>query len=180
MGGRVADGAKVEMLLKKFVELAKDEPGFAGVKLDADEHEGVRFHTLSVDLPAGDDAEKVFGDRLDVVVGIGTTSAYLAVGKDGLAQLKTAIDQSAASGGTLVSPFEMKVSIGQILRFASSVQDDPALAAMAQALAASKGNDHLLIGVKGSDLGVVYRFELQEGVLRAIGQAASQRAQNAP
>ena len=55
-GGAVADGAKLEKVLKQFVEEAKkSDPDIASlIKLNAAKHEGVRFHKVSIaDAQAG-------------------------------------------------------------------------------------------------------------------------------
>jgi hypothetical protein len=172
MAGHVADGNELEALLKKLAELAKDDPKFPGINFNADEHAGVQFHTLNVDLPPDEDVSRVFGDQLNLVVGTGPTSVYFAAGKDGLNQLKTAIDQSASAGDTEVTPFQLKIAVGQIVRFIASVDADPDFASLAKALEETAGADHVLVFIEKSNEGVRYRIELQEGVLRAIGEAA--------
>lgn len=168
---RVADGNQVETLLKQLADLAKDDPGFPGVQFNADEHAGVHLHTISAPLPEGDDVTKVFGDRLDVAVGTGPTSVFLAIGKDGVAQLKSAIDRSASAPSASLPPFQMRISLGQILQFASAVSGDPNVSSVANAIEPLKGNDNVVIVAKPSGNELTYRFELQEGVLRAIGEA---------
>ena len=56
-GVQVVDAAKVEKVLKQIVaEVAKEAPDVAKmVKFDAETHQGVRFHTASVPLPADDE-----------------------------------------------------------------------------------------------------------------------------
>ena len=164
--GHVADGAKVEGLLQQLVELAKDDPQVPKIQFNADQHAGVRFHTLSVDVP-DEEGRKVLGDRLDLVVGIGPTTVYGAAGPSGLQQLKAAIDRSASAKETSVLPFQLKAAVGSILQFASSVDENPSVAAIAGAVAQSGGNDHVSITATPTSEGVTYRLELQEG--RAAG-----------
>jgi hypothetical protein len=172
LGGHVADGGALEKLLKKLAELAKDDPEFPEIQFNADEHAGVQFHTIQVDLPQDEDISRVFGDQLNVVIGTGPTSVFLAAGKDGLNQLKKAIDLSASASDTDVLPLRMKIAVGQIVRFISSVDTNPDMAALAKALEDAAGADHVLVFIENSDQGVRYRIELEEGVMRAIGQAA--------
>ena len=92
-GGHISDGPELERILKKIVELGKNEADFPAVKLDADSHKGVRFHTMSIPIPEGkDEPRKFFGDNLGVAVGIGANSVYLAFGKDSIDTLKGIID----------------------------------------------------------------------------------------
>ena len=79
-GAYVADPNSLEDALKKFAKLAEKEPNFPGIKFDADKHGGVRFHTASLPVPKEEGISRVLGDKLDVAVGIGPKSAYLALG----------------------------------------------------------------------------------------------------
>ena len=167
----VADGNQLERSLKQLVDLAKDDPQFPGVKFNADEHAGVRFHTMSINVPEDEDARQVFGDTLDLAFGIGPKSVYLAVGQNGLSELKDAIDRSVATADTVVPPFQMKVALGKIFRFVSTVEENLFFTTLADALEPSHGKDHILITGKPVSNGMTYRLEIEEGVLRAIGQA---------
>jgi len=171
-GFYVADGAAVEKSLKKLVELAEKEKDFPGVQFDADKHANVRFHTMNVPIPEGEaDARKVLGESLEVAVGIGETSVYLALGEDALTKIKTAIDSSASGAQDPVPPLRMNVSLGSIMKFAAAMEDNPVVATMAKALEDSGGKDHLLIHAEPVAHGVRYRIQVEEGILQAIGKA---------
>jgi hypothetical protein len=174
----VASGSEVESAVKQLVEIAKNEPDidFSSVKFNADEHAGVRFHTMSLDIPEEEYARRVLGDKLNIVVGAGETSAYLAVGSDGLDHLKRMIDESAQSPGKTVEPFRAVVALGSILKFAQSVEDNPIVGGLAETLAQANGKDHILIRTMAIPDGITYRFLLEEGVLRAIGQGIQMNA----
>ena len=170
-GGYVADGSQLETALKKVVELAKQEQEIPDVKFDADQHAGVRFHTMSMPLPEAGDVGDAFGENLDVAVGIGEKSAYFAVGQDGVARLKEVIDQSAAAAGNSVPPFQISLSLEPIMAFAQSIDDNPIVSTIADALKQAQGKDHILIHAKTIPNGVTYRLEVEEGVVKAVGQA---------
>ena len=51
----------------------------------------------------------MLGDKLDVAVGIGAKSVYLAVGTDSLTLCKKLIDNSKADAGKQVPPFQLNV-----------------------------------------------------------------------
>ena len=95
-GGFVADGPALEKAIKKLVELGKADPNFPPVKFDIETHKGVRVHTITVPM-MDEGGKKLFGDSLDVYLGIGDKSAYLAFGKGSLEVLKSIIDKPAAS-----------------------------------------------------------------------------------
>ena len=171
-GGVVASGEKLEAALKKLAEMAQQNSDFSGVSWDADKHEGVRFHKFNV--PVGDDkAKDVLGDPLDVVLGIGEKSFYVAFGKDTMATLKNVIDQSKAAGEKPVSPFEGAVALGKVLAFAAEQEKDPNVAAIAEALKKSGEPAHVRATARSVEGGVLYRLELEKGVLTAIGKAAA-------
>ena len=176
----VADGKGIENALKKFASLAENEPEFPGIKWDADEHNGVRFHTAKVPVPAEEaDARELLGDELEVVVGIGEKSIYFAFGEDSLSTLKDAIDKSKAEAGKLVPPMELSISLGKIMKFASTRVDDPNAIALSQELEGAAGSDHIKIVGRAIPNGISYRIEAEPGVLRAFGQTYAKVAEEA-
>ena len=173
-GGFVADGKTVENDLKRLVELAKQTKDNSGieVKFDVATHGGVALHTIVVPVPAHEeDARKVLGDKMVAVVGTGATSVYFAFGNDSMELLKQVIDGSVAANAK-TSPMTLNVALTPILEFAASVDDDPIVAGLAEALKNSQGKDHVAISSKAIPRGVAYRVEVEEGVLQLIGQAA--------
>ncbi len=168
-GGAVAEPKMLEDSLRTLVELAKDEPDFPEVKFNAESHGGVVFHTLSAPVDE-EQAREVLGETLDIVVGIGPKSAYLALGTDAADTLKKVIDGSSMKTKD-APPMELKVALTPIFEFANSVEDNPVLELIAATLAESEGKD--TITLKGSPIknGMRYRLSVDEGVLKAVGQA---------
>ncbi|MBA3482659.1 MAG: hypothetical protein H0T51_12670 [Pirellulales bacterium] len=185
-GGFVADPAKIESGLKKIVEAAKTEKPQdiekAGIKWSAEKHKDVTFHTASAPIEGdGDDEEnarKLFGDKVDLVVGIGGKAVYFAMGRDALATVKKVIDDSAAAPAKATVPMEMTVALGQIMNAAQGFADEddkPQIEMIANMLAnEAEGRDHVRINAQPIENGVRVRFEAEEGVLRAIGMGAMQ------
>ncbi len=115
--------------------------------------------------------------------GIGSEAVYVAVGQENLEAVKKAIDASKAEPDKAVSPFALSASLGQIMEFAAAnaKEEDKA---MVQAIADmlqndSQGRDHVRAGYTLIENGLKYRFEAEEGVLRAIGKAAMLAQQKA-
>jgi hypothetical protein len=183
VGAYVADPQALEKALHKFAELAKKEPKFKGIKFDADKHGDVRFHTTTIEVPKDAEIKKVLGDTLDVSVGIGAKSAYLAAGRDSLKLVKQLIDKSKADASKKLPPFQLNVSLAPIFQFASAMQDSAVVKSLAEQLAKSKGKDHVSIVVTPEGNALKIRLEGQEGVLRLLanaGKAATQAGGAAP
>lgn len=168
---------KLESALKSLVQVLDEQPGFPGVQWDADSHAGVAMHQLSVPLPPN--AEKVrpmFGEMVDVTVGFGPGSAYIAAGPRGVEDLKEAIDQSASSVGPLEYPAEVLISVGKILRTVqpyATPDAEPMLNLLVDKLdEMPAGADEVSVRVIRIDQGATFRYQINEGVLQAIGAAA--------
>jgi hypothetical protein len=184
-GIHVKEPAKVEDALKKLEAVAKDKPGFPGVKWNAAKHGDVNFHTLSAPVPEDkDELRKMFGDSLELAVGIGSKAVYLGVGKDNVAAVGKAIDASAAGKDKKVPPFSASLSLAPIMRFAAEVaekdRDKQICAAIAEKLKGeAKDRDHIRMYGELIENGLRYHFEAEEGVLQAIGTAAKMKQQAA-
>lgn len=173
-GSLVADGNKIDAAFRKLVDIAKNQPDFPEVKLNAGEHAGIKFHTVRAPV-ADAEAQKVLGQTVEVVVGTGAKAAYLAFGKDGMSLLKQAIDKSAANGNRSVLPMQMTIKLTPIIKFAASLNpDDDTLKRLVKSLTEIKGNDEVLITEGAVERGALVRIQIQEGVLRLIGNAAAQ------
>jgi hypothetical protein len=184
VGAFVADGPGLEVAVKNLVNLAKGEAEFnnvATVKLDLETYKDVKFHQVTVKVPADQpDAKRVFGDTLDVYFGAGKESAYLAAGKGSLEMLKGAIDRSAASPNKSVLPFQLTIALSPIIDYAASIHSNPQLDAFSKALAANKGKDRILVTEKPISNGVNIRVAVEEGILQAAGAVGQARMGGGP
>lgn len=178
-GVHVVDTAKIESGLKKLEEAAKKSPKFPGIKWNASEHAGVKFHTLSVPVPDGDKGPRqLFGDTLEVAVGISDKATYFALGKNNIETVNKAIDASAASPGKSVPPFELAISLGPIMEVAAEQAEDGKQKEIVLKMAdylknQAQGRDHVRAVGQVIPNGLKYHFEAEEGVLKAIGTAAA-------
>lgn len=168
----VAESAKLEASLKKLADIAAKNPQAPAVTLNAETHAGVKFHKVAVPIPQDGDKKlaKILGSQLDVWVGIGAKSAYLAAGKDSLTTLKKVLDVSGGSPRP-VDPLQIIISIESILKFNQVVEPENVIATMlAGELAKTPGKDHVNIVVKPIKNGSVARVSFEEGVVRVLGQ----------
>jgi hypothetical protein len=179
-GMHLKDPTKIESALKKLEPVAKKSPDFTGIKWNAAEHAGVKFHTLSLPIPEKEKHPRdLFGENLDVAIGIGSDAVYVAVGRDNLNAINKAIDASAAGKGKAVPPFELSISLKPIVDMAVTHADKSpnpeAIKALAEMLKnQAQGQDHLRLQVQTIANGQKYHLEAEEGILRAIGTAAAE------
>jgi hypothetical protein len=132
----------------------------------------VKFHTLSVPIPEGEaEAREFFGPNMDIVLGTSPGSVYMAFGKNAQGLIKKVMDQSGTQADKDALPLKLNVAVLPILKFAQSVQDSPVLPALISTLEQA-GNDKVSLTSTGTGRGSTLRFEIGEGVLQVIGEAA--------
>jgi hypothetical protein len=172
-GGQIAEGAKLEGLLKKLVEADSDATKV--IKLNTDKHEGVRFHTLTVPVPEPKLVPLV-GETLEIVIGIGDDRLLVAAGRDAAKTLKKVIDQSKAGANKESLPFEMKASVSRIVKFLAAVAEDDGAKmkmAMAAGIVGQAGDkDHVVVTGSPIPQGMRVRVEIEEGLLKALASMA--------
>jgi hypothetical protein len=184
-GMLVKSPEKIESALKKLSDVAEKDPDFPGIQWNAASHAGVNFHTLQVPVPEGEkNARRLFGEKVNVAVGIGPESVYFAVGPDYLEAINQAIDASAADPNKEVPPFEVSFSLGPIMAVSAAYEEDAKQKQVAQTIAdmlqgEAQGRDHVRMVGHFIPNGLRYRIEAEEGVLRAIGKAAAEAQEQA-
>ena len=177
-GGFIGDPAKIESGLQKLADLGKDDPDMPAINWNSESHAGVEFHTFSVPTPDDAEPRQMFGDTIDMAVGIGKQSVYFSLGRDCVAAAKKVIDDSAANPGKAIAPMEMSASLGQILKTVAAFDNDEILQMVSDSLEnEAAGRDHVRIVAQPIENGLRTRFELEEGVMRAIGVAAKAQQQ---
>jgi hypothetical protein len=171
-GGFIGEPGKVESGLKKLAEHAEQQPDFPGVEWNVDNHSGVNFHSMNIPVPDEEEPRRLFGETLEVAIGIGPNSVYFAAGRDAIVAAKRVIDLSTANPNKPVPPMEMSVAVGQILDTVASF-DKPGIEAVEMIAEGIRneapGRDHVRVVVQPIPQGARTRIELEEGVLRAIG-----------
>ena len=173
-GAYVAEPSKVEDALKKFAKLMENEPGFSGIKFNAAEYKGIRFHTTSVAVPKEEEISKVLGEKLDIAVGTGPKSVYLAMGTDSMKLCKAAIDKSKADASKQQPPIQLHVSLAPIFRFAAAMHDEPRVKGLAEELAKAKGKDRVHVTISPDGDSIRLRILAEEGVMQLLGSAFRQ------
>jgi hypothetical protein len=127
---------------------------------------------MSLPLPEGEALAAVMGDKVPVVLGTAEKSVYMAVGNDAMETLKGLLDKSQGATATKTDPGSIEVALGPILKFAQSMESNPVLDMVAEQVANAQGKDRIQIrSMAVGENGVTYRIQIDEGVLRAMGQA---------
>lgn len=172
-GGYAKETAKVESALKKLATLVEDDSEFPGVKWNADSHAGAAIHTMAIPVPDDEEeALELFGETLDVAIGIGKEQLYVAAGADAVSMLKQAIDASGSSPSA-VKPMQFSVALTPILKLAVATDPKPETEAMLEALTTKgEGMDSAHMTMEAVDGKLRMRIEVEKGVLEAIGAAA--------
>jgi hypothetical protein len=116
-GFEATNAGDLSKFFDKVANLLETEIGFFGFQRDVDKHEGVRFHSVSVPSPGGAEGDQLadlFGDDLEVTFGFGEKTAYFAVGNDGLAALKRAIEASKSAADKPAPAIRLSASLAAI------------------------------------------------------------------
>ena len=169
MGGRIADGEQLASDLKSIFDEVKGNPEVPDIKFDASTYKDVTFHTVAIPVPDQGEAQKIFGTELPIVIGTGKKSFFVALGEGCEDLLKSVLDKNESAGKTKVTPVEMSVEVGQVLRYAQSIESNPILELAVEGIADYAGKDHVMLQSRAIPRGLIYRFSVEEGVLRAAG-----------
>ncbi len=173
-GAHLVDAERLETALRQLVELSRDGGDIPKVQWNVDEHEGVQFHTMTVPVPEGEDEmRQILGDSVEIALGVSDDSFFAAAGDETVATLKGVIDRSRSGDASNADPMVFAVSMRKIAEFAATQTDDPTPAMMAESLQQAEGNDHIRITARVVTDGVQYRLEVEDGLMKAIGSAAS-------
>ena len=168
----VADGAAFEQILTKLADLTKDLNNGPQFQLNAGKLGDLRLHRLKAAIPHGNaEAREVLGDSLDVVFAVGPTSVLVAGGKDADGLLRQVVTQNAQVHDQPTRPLEFVISLIPILQFSQSVKDNPIVKGILAGLEQS-ANDKIMITNDPGTRTSLTRVEVQEGVIKAIGEGA--------
>jgi len=173
LGGFVADGSALKQAISELWEFAKQKaPNTPDLKFDTQTYKGVELSTTNVPLKdQKKEAREVLGDPLEVVVGTGKESVYLAFGKGSTDLLKSVLDKSIEDADKSFAPMEIDVALTPIMEFAASIEDNPGVEKALESLKEADGNDNITLTVMPTTRGVTVRFAVEEGVISAAGQA---------
>lgn len=172
-GSTIADTAKFEEAVKSLVGLAEAKSeGVIEAKLNSGTYDDITLHTIVLNIPDEDSDEatkfrEIFGSQIEMILGVSADKIYVCVGKDPLTTLTDAIERSKQPTPSEYGQLLYNIRVAPILRFASSVAGEDALADMATTLKDDK-TGRITIWSKPIPNGVETNIEIQDGILALI------------
>ena len=116
VGGIVVDAKKLEGVFKKAVETFGQAPDVPPVKLNAAEHAGVTFHTIT--FPIEDEKlADFFGDEMTVAIGFGSDRVIIGAGEEGVDIASDVIDVSKEDAGEEFPAGQLEVQLAPLLNY---------------------------------------------------------------
>jgi hypothetical protein len=179
VGGFVSDGNKLAATVQELHAFVQSkEPRTPAVNFNAETYRGVTLHTASIPLPGDADANarRVLGDPMDVVIGTGETSVYLAFGKNARATLVEILDASEQQKDQVFPPSQLWIALTPIMEFVASVDNNPVIHTLLMTLKATEGKDRIALTVLPAQRGVSVRIALDAGVITMIGESVRELA----
>ena len=173
-GVRVADGQALAGAFAKLIELGKSRADVPDIEITVEQHQGIDLHTFAVPLPDGEnDARKVLGENMDVVIGMGPTNLFFGFGAGSEDLLKAVIDRSIENGEKPVPPVHFQMALKPLFNFLASIDpNNEKLASQAEVLADTRGGDSISVTVTAIENGLRCRLRIEEGVLEMLGRAS--------
>ena len=170
-GFHAVNADKLERSFKKLAEMA-NESGEMEVEINAESLNGVKLHRASIPVPESEEEmQELFGDTLDILIGVDSKTVYVAAGDNCYDLLKKCVNNStSAKQGRSV---EMNLYLSSMLEMLGSVESEEMMQEMADVLKES-GKDRISIWSENVKNGTKARFEVQDGVLKLIAIAAEQ------
>lgn len=185
-GKHVPNAGKLEEIARQFADMVvADHPEigqFITVEPNVEEYMSVKLHAMTVKIEPLDakNREKMkalVGDDLELILGVGADSVYLAAGREPLVKLKKAIADSATQSDSEVPPLRMAVSLrslaGVAAETAKSEEERAKAAALAKILAKAGNSDHMVLTVSGVENGLRLRLEVESGIVKAAGEMST-------
>lgn len=169
---RVHDGAKLDQVLRQYVNQEQNQPHFPTLRLDVARAEGVVMHELRVDLPEEEkEARLVFGPQLSVTLGFGPKAVYLVLGEGGTAWLKDQLNRKQSAELEPGMVMETVVALGPLLR--NLPEADPVkrqqMRRMARLLEGLNHRDRIHLSAYQTSDTIQYRLDVGDGVLKLLG-----------
>lgn len=174
-GMAVKEGNKIADIAKQLVDFAKaDAPPEVKFNLNAETYNGVDMHVITVPVPEDEeDLRSAVGETMDIVLGTSEDAFYFAGGKNSISLLKECMDASKQASPNDLPSSQFFISLGKVLSFANSMQDDPILSILADSVEGSE-HDKFKVTSRIVKNGAQTRIEFEDDIIKLIGNAGMQ------
>ncbi|MCU0961506.1 MAG: hypothetical protein MUF48_15525 [Pirellulaceae bacterium] len=175
---RVADGRAVATALQQLYKVARHQPDVPAAEFFAARAGNIDLHRLNIAVGQHDeDARKVFGPALDIVLGTSSDHLYLALGQQSEELLQRTVDPPDASAGAPEDDNQLlavRLAARPLMAFLAALEPDQEKPRrMAEVVAAARGGDRVALTVEAIPQGLRCRFEVDEGVLEMLAKSAT-------
>lgn len=167
-GMKMAGGDKLEDAARQLAKIAEAEKAPVEFRFDTVTEDGIRYHEVDILIPENEEeARKILGDRVSLLLGVGDDVLYLAAGKSGKELLEKCKRGSAK--GEKLPAMQANMHLLPFLRFLAEAQDAAELNMIADALP-DEADDRMRMTVKFIDNGQLIRMEMEDGILEVFGK----------
>jgi hypothetical protein len=168
-GSDMAETSKFEDAVKSLTEVAESKSGgVMNLELNSGTYDDITLHTFVFDIAEGEEeARKVFGSQVKLIFGVAEDRVYFGFGKDPLTTLTDAIERSKTPAPSQYGQLMYNIRVAPLLRFASRIADEEALAEMASTLE-TNNTGRITIWSKPIPNGIDTNIEIQDGILALI------------
>lgn len=168
--GRVSDADKLKATVEKIGELAATDPGFAAVKMNEAEHEGVGIHSFKLKPdPKSQEGQlaKFFGNELRLLVAVKDDNLWLGVGPGALDLVKASMEL----GETETPPLQGAFRLGTLMSFGIQLLNQPQLSTFGSMLTSlPAGKDLTTVVAQPTPEGNLHvHIETEQGVVKLGG-----------
>ena len=170
-GAKVVKGKELGKLFETAV--LQDSDNVAKIQLNVASSKSSSIHAIT--LPADDAFVKDFGDG-PAHLAFADDAIWFCLGADSLSAVKGALEATPAK--TTLSqqtraPISLRIGLSKLMPLVAAA--DPNVQTLAKT-AFTDGHDELALEVARQPNGAKIRFEVQEGILRLLGQIGAARA----
>lgn len=169
----VSDGKKLAQLLKNLAEAEKNNPDFPEFLFDYITHQNVSIHFAKIPTPAQSGLTKVFGEEIDLAVGTGEKTAWIAIGSGAIDQLKRAIDESAGAK-PVENPLIVKLDLKPLLHHIGAIETlDGPMKKIGEAASSFNGEPSISFVTVFTAGGVKGELIIKEDVFKLVREMAN-------
>jgi hypothetical protein len=168
-GVRVADGRAIENELKSFISglTAASEIQF---EPDYATEGSWRLHRLRAQLPDSEDSiGSLLGQEIEIFIAASDKKLLVSLAPDGEESLRSAIRQMDSAQPVEVTPMEVVLKVGDLVRLMQKANPDPSMEEMLAAVEQVESNDQVKVTATVLPRGFVVRASIEEGVLKTLG-----------